>query len=254
MKTKTAAVNPDALRRAVSKQLGVPVQIESYQTTSLQGGTLGDVQLLSGDAQTANGCIQAFRIVLKTQKHWERPGDPGSWRREYDLFESAFHTLSKRISVARKSISRRKTETRIGCGWPISKAYPALISRLTTSRWPPSARPFSNALPCAHRHAEPNLLSLRRNIYAAGFCPVDTGHHGIQIPSIRCLRFPAPSANADPYPNRKRRNIRSHQPACRRCFATGITGRKTSLFKTDALPPSIGTAWAGASLARISQA
>ncbi|MBO9597825.1 MAG: aminoglycoside phosphotransferase family protein, partial [Cohnella sp.] len=29
-----------------------------------------------------------YRIVLKIQKKWERYGDPGSWRREYDLYTS----------------------------------------------------------------------------------------------------------------------------------------------------------------------
>ena len=93
MKTQSAAVDPAALRRAVSKQLGALVQIEAFQTTSLQGGTLGDVQLISGDARIQDGRVQSFRIVLKAQKKWERPGDPHSWRREYDLFGSVFHTL-----------------------------------------------------------------------------------------------------------------------------------------------------------------
>jgi len=44
--------------------------------TPLHGGTLGDVKLIEG------------KFVKKTQKKWERHGDPLSWRREYDLYKS----------------------------------------------------------------------------------------------------------------------------------------------------------------------
>jgi len=70
--------------------LGIPVQHIRYQSKSLQGGTLGDVQLLVGEASTQSGQQLPFRMVQKTQKQWHRPGDPGSWRREYDLAQSAF--------------------------------------------------------------------------------------------------------------------------------------------------------------------
>ncbi|MCL2003636.1 MAG: aminoglycoside phosphotransferase family protein [Oscillospiraceae bacterium] len=50
----------------------------------LHGGTLGDVRLI-----TANGTP----FVWKRQKKWERHGDPGSWRREYDLYASDFGAL-----------------------------------------------------------------------------------------------------------------------------------------------------------------
>ncbi|MFS0726182.1 phosphotransferase [Paenibacillus sp. 1P07SE] len=59
-----------------------------YQVMSLRGGTVGNVQLVTGVAETADGEKLPFRIVLKTQKKWERYGDPGSWRREYDLYAS----------------------------------------------------------------------------------------------------------------------------------------------------------------------
>lgn len=93
LKTETASVDPAALRAAVSKQLGSPVRIAAYQAAPLHGGTLGDVRLISGDARHGGGRTLPFRIVLKTQKKWERPGDPTSWRREYDLYQSGFHTL-----------------------------------------------------------------------------------------------------------------------------------------------------------------
>src|SRR5690606_7255238 len=59
-----------------------------YQTTPLQGGTVGNVYLVTGIAETTDGEKLPYRIVLKIQKKWERYGDPGSWRREYDLYSS----------------------------------------------------------------------------------------------------------------------------------------------------------------------
>ena len=59
-----------------------------YQTTQLQGGTLGDVWLVTGMAETVNGDMLPYKIVLKTQTKWVRPGDTVSWRREYDLYKS----------------------------------------------------------------------------------------------------------------------------------------------------------------------
>ncbi|HSK68769.1 MAG TPA: phosphotransferase [Candidatus Limnocylindria bacterium] len=58
------------------------------QTVQLHGGTLGDVRLLSGTAVLDDGESRPFRVVRKEQRKWERPGDPGSWRREADLYES----------------------------------------------------------------------------------------------------------------------------------------------------------------------
>jgi hypothetical protein len=50
----------------------------------LHGGTVGDVRsFTTGDV----------KAVWKTQKKWERPGDPESWRREYDLYTSGFDSL-----------------------------------------------------------------------------------------------------------------------------------------------------------------
>ncbi|QJD88231.1 aminoglycoside phosphotransferase family protein [Cohnella herbarum] len=59
-----------------------------FLTKSLQGGTVGNVHLVTGIAETADGEKLPYRIVLKIQKKWERYDDPGSWRREYDLYTS----------------------------------------------------------------------------------------------------------------------------------------------------------------------
>lgn len=93
LKTDPASADPGALRRAVSRMLGAPVEQAEFQAAPLHGGTLGDVQLLAGVAQTVDGRKLPFRIVQKTQKKWDRPGDPLSWRREFDLYRSDFHTL-----------------------------------------------------------------------------------------------------------------------------------------------------------------
>jgi hypothetical protein len=50
----------------------------------LRGGTVGDVRLVTAGAE---------KVVWKTQKKWERHGDPGSWRREYDLYASGLGKL-----------------------------------------------------------------------------------------------------------------------------------------------------------------
>ncbi|WP_338049221.1 aminoglycoside phosphotransferase family protein [Paenibacillus wynnii] len=59
-----------------------------YQTMPLQGGTMGNVSLVTGIAETADGQKMPYRIVLKIQKKWERYNDPNSWRREFDLYMS----------------------------------------------------------------------------------------------------------------------------------------------------------------------
>ena len=54
-----------------------------YQITKINGGSVGHVELVTGTYEN-----KPFKAVIKTQKKWERPGDPNSWRREYDLYAS----------------------------------------------------------------------------------------------------------------------------------------------------------------------
>ncbi|MGP0585611.1 phosphotransferase [Paenibacillus timonensis] len=63
-----------------------------YQMMPLKGGTVGNVYLVTGVAETVDGEELPYRIVLKIQKKWERYGDPDSWRREYDLYASDLET------------------------------------------------------------------------------------------------------------------------------------------------------------------
>jgi len=85
-------INQTALLKALGNLFDTKVQSADYTVEELQGGTLGDVVKLSGEAQTATG-TKPFTIVLKSQKKWERAGDPGSWRREYDLYQSNFGNI-----------------------------------------------------------------------------------------------------------------------------------------------------------------
>jgi hypothetical protein len=50
---------------------------------------LGDVRLVTGVAETAEGDRLPYQVVWKKQDKWERPGDPDSWRREFDLYQSS---------------------------------------------------------------------------------------------------------------------------------------------------------------------
>lgn len=72
--------------------LGTEVRQADCQTKQLHGGTVGDVQLVTGTAETVDGQKSPYNVILKTQKKWERHLDPGSWRREYDLYVSDLGT------------------------------------------------------------------------------------------------------------------------------------------------------------------
>jgi len=83
-------VKPEILALVLSKMLGKTISRADYQTRQLQGGTLGVVRLVTGMAETSDGESLPYKVVWKTQKKWERHGDPDSWRREYDLYVSDF--------------------------------------------------------------------------------------------------------------------------------------------------------------------
>ncbi|MBD8500957.1 aminoglycoside phosphotransferase family protein [Paenibacillus arenosi] len=83
-------VKPEILMLALSKMLDKTIIHADYQFKELQGGTVGNVQLVTGMAETSDGEILPYKVVWKTQKTFERYGDPNSWRREYDLYASDF--------------------------------------------------------------------------------------------------------------------------------------------------------------------
>ena len=81
-------INPEKLKEILGKMFGTKITRADCQSEQLHGGTLGDVRLITGTAETANGEKRHYKVVWKTQKKWERFGDSGSWRREYDLYLS----------------------------------------------------------------------------------------------------------------------------------------------------------------------
>lgn len=82
----------DDLTEILSNALQTKIANATYESRQLHGGTLGDVKLISAMATTADGELIPYKLVRKTQKKWERYGDPLSWRREYDLYQSDLNT------------------------------------------------------------------------------------------------------------------------------------------------------------------
>lgn len=78
---------------ALSRKLGQQITHCQYGVCSLQGGTLAQVDLLTGTAQGEGTQNLPFHLVHKRQKTWARPGDPLSWRREYDLQQTQLGSL-----------------------------------------------------------------------------------------------------------------------------------------------------------------
>ena len=81
------------LNLILSKMFKKEIINANYHAKQLQGGTLGDVKLISGDAETSAGERLQYKLVFKTQNKWDRYGDTGSWRREYDLYMSDLGVL-----------------------------------------------------------------------------------------------------------------------------------------------------------------
>ncbi|MBR2565794.1 MAG: aminoglycoside phosphotransferase family protein [Paenibacillus sp.] len=81
-------MNYKSLISALSQKFKTTILSAECQTVPLQGGTVGDVHLVTGNAETVDGQNLRYRIVLKIQKKFARYGDPESWRREYDLYAS----------------------------------------------------------------------------------------------------------------------------------------------------------------------
>ena len=81
------------LKTALNTMFRSEAHVIDCQGRPLNGGTVGQVRLITGLAQTADAGRLPFRLVEKTQRKWERPGDPDSWRREYDLYRSGLSAL-----------------------------------------------------------------------------------------------------------------------------------------------------------------
>ena len=74
--------------KALTAMLNKPVVSFECEETPLDGGTVGDVRLISGSAITDKGEKIPFKMVYKTHEKFTRGGDPDSWKREYDLYIS----------------------------------------------------------------------------------------------------------------------------------------------------------------------
>lgn len=81
------------MTKALTAMLKKTVISAEYQETPLDGGTIGDVRLISGEAVTDTNEKISFKMVYKSHEKFERPGDPDSWRREYDLYTSDFDKI-----------------------------------------------------------------------------------------------------------------------------------------------------------------
>lgn len=81
-------VTTKTLLYVLSKMFKIQVINATHQNKKLHGGTVGDVYLVSGTAETVKGEALPYNVVLKIQKKWSRYGDSNSWRREYDLYDS----------------------------------------------------------------------------------------------------------------------------------------------------------------------
>ena len=86
-------IGKPSLLKALEALLGIPVRDAAYSTEVLQGGTVGDVVKVSGTAET-NAAACPFAMVVKTQRKWDRFGDPDCWRREYAIYR---HGLADRL-------------------------------------------------------------------------------------------------------------------------------------------------------------
>ena len=83
----------EKLNQVLLKFYGKKITDIDYKRERLHGGDVGDVQLITGIAETTNREKLPFKLVLKIQKKWERYGDALSWRREYDLYTSQFSNV-----------------------------------------------------------------------------------------------------------------------------------------------------------------
>ncbi|MDR0293399.1 MAG: aminoglycoside phosphotransferase family protein [Oscillospiraceae bacterium] len=109
--------NEKVLTKVLRKMFNADITRTVCQTVPLHGGTLGDVRLVTGTAEAAGGGSFPYKVVWKTQKKWERYGDPGSWRREYDLYtsglDSAFTESFRWPDCYHAEISKEENEIQL---------------------------------------------------------------------------------------------------------------------------------------------
>ncbi|XMB86391.1 aminoglycoside phosphotransferase family protein [Mycoplasmatota bacterium WC44] len=88
MEKSEIIVNNVLLKPVIEKLLDKEnVKISSFDKYEYQSGTLGEVFLFSGECLSTNEVI-GWEVVLKVQNKWNRFGDPESWLREKNIYES----------------------------------------------------------------------------------------------------------------------------------------------------------------------
>ncbi|MCL1793931.1 MAG: aminoglycoside phosphotransferase family protein [Oscillospiraceae bacterium] len=111
------ALTEDNLKNALGKMLGKKITRADFECEQLHGGTVGDVRLVTGFAESTSGERVPYKIILKVQKKWARQDDPDSWRREYDLYKSDFAALFTDSlcwpECYHAEMSENETETRL---------------------------------------------------------------------------------------------------------------------------------------------
>jgi hypothetical protein len=56
-------IKPEILELVLRKALGKPIRRADFQTRQLQGGTVGDVQLVTGVAEASDGERLPYQVV-----------------------------------------------------------------------------------------------------------------------------------------------------------------------------------------------
>jgi len=86
-------LNHETLNLVLSKMLHKTIFNATYQLNKMQAGSVGEVYLITGMAESTDCDKIPYKIVLKKQKKWDRQDDIDSWRREYDLYSSNLDDL-----------------------------------------------------------------------------------------------------------------------------------------------------------------
>lgn len=107
-------IDKAALLNALSNKWKSIVEDADYEVIELQGGTVGDVVRIEGRA-AMEGEERPFAVVLKTQRQWNRHGDPGCWRREYEIYKNGLDKEIGDFILLPKCylLEERENETRI---------------------------------------------------------------------------------------------------------------------------------------------
>ncbi|MCL2405482.1 MAG: aminoglycoside phosphotransferase family protein [Defluviitaleaceae bacterium] len=86
-------INTHTLTTVLSKMLSTDIASADYQAKALEGGTIGNVLLVTGTAYATGGKALPYSVVYKKTAKFKRHNDPDSWRREYDLYASELGTV-----------------------------------------------------------------------------------------------------------------------------------------------------------------